>query len=523
MSEMAFEAYGLTPDAVLPSWAQTPEFESFIRFANRAYHSDPLDLPASTSWEPRVLGNIDIAQETIGGLGVGGVVALVVSEIEVHDGDSWAYDLSRYGIADGRTIEVRVAPITNPRASDFGTPLRNTSVVWSGRTRRIEMTSGRRARILLGDLTSKLESPIQPTRYSGAGGLLGSEALKDRPLPICMGRVFNISPIYLGITDIGDGALHTFQSHWRGMVGHDVVRMRGVSQTSVATTPGVGQFRDWPALGIFQLGSTPDGTITADARGELDAYPNTTASILRRIMTSLGPQVLNDEFDEPSWMFAEYDLPGEIGVYIPAQDIRSRDVIQRILGGCGAIMSGDRSGKIRLFDPFAISTTIRFDIDETAILAEPEPVAMPDALSPTPREVLIEWGANNTQLSDVGLATPKEMRKRLEDAKQPVISYASSVIAQRVMLNKTLRLPGLYWSKFDAQARAEKIGSWLEGGGRIIKIVTDRYLGTINLGDIGRVTYPGYGLQNGMIATVVGMQEQVDRRRIALTLIGSGG
>ncbi|MBU8540804.1 hypothetical protein [Falsiroseomonas tokyonensis] len=515
--------YGLYPEASLPAAYEAEQFTALVRLATAAYHSDQADLPASTVWPPRILSGIEIAQDVVGGLGLGGVVALTASEITVADGDNWSADMARYGTADGREIEIRVAEVLDPRASDYGTPLRDTALVWRGPVARVDRLAGRKARVALGDATDRLSALLQSTRYTGTGGLQGSEALKDRPMPVCLGRRFNIQPVYLGIVDIGDGLLPTYQTHWRGIVGHNVVRMRGVTQTKVVSTPGVSEWRDYPALGLFQLGSDPDGTVTCDVSGEASAYPDSIAAVLWHMVSALGPQMTDDDRDSVSWQFAEADLPGLVGFYQPAQDITTLAAVQRILSSCGAVLSGDRGGKLRLFDPFTATTDIQFDIAALNVVQEPEPVPLPDQLAPAPREVKVDWGQNDAPIPDLGTAADATLRQRLADTTAPVASYASNLVTQRVARERALRLPGAYYDLVDAQARAERIGTWLEGGARAVRVMTDRYLGQINLGDYGRVTYPGYGLDTGFAGVVVGLREYVERRRVEIVIVGAGG
>lgn len=520
---MLLEAELLSPALVLAPGDEASQTETALRIATYAYASDTLDIPASTVWFPRIVGPVSVEQSAMSAAGVGGVVALTAGDLVVADQDGWSVDLARYSNADGREIELRAAEVVNPRASDFGTPLRSAPVVWRGRVRRVDRDAGRRARIAMDDLTQQLLTPLQANRYSGAGGLNGEAALTDKPKPLTLGQVFNVSPVYLGEVDLGDGALATYQSHWRAVVAHDAVRIRGVSQTKVGVAPGVSQWRDWPNLGLFQLGGTPDGAVTADVRGDADGYPNTTASILWRLLTIHGPQLSEGDRDSDAWSFAEADLGGVVGWHQGTQDITAIAACESILAGCGAVMAGGRDGRLRLFDPMATVTDIQFDLFASDIVAEPVPLPLPASLSPAAREVQVEWGRNYTPLTDIGTAADDALRQRLADAAAPVASVASASITARVLTQRTMRLPGLYADAAGAQDRASVISAWLEGGGQAWTVTTDRYLGSISLGDWGRVTYPMQGLNAGFSGVVVAMREDFDRRRVTLTMLGSGG
>jgi hypothetical protein len=517
------EADLLTPSLVLPAAAEAAPAEIDLRIASYAWASDRLDTPASTVWYPRIVGGVTVEQDGLTALGSGGVVALTVAELAIADQDGWADDMARYNTADGREIELRVAEVVNRRASDVGTPLRSTSRVWLGRTRRLGRIGGRRATLAMDDLTARLTATLQPSRYTGAGGLFGPAGLADRPKPMLLGRRFNVPAVDLGQVDLGDGARPTFQTHWRAVIAHDAVRVRGVDQVAVMTAPGVGEFRDWPGLGLFQLGTTPNGPVTAQVRGEADGFPVTTAAILWRLLTVTGPQLAPTERDSDSWAYAEAALGGDVGFWQGAEDITALAAAERLLAGCGAVLAGDRDGKLRLFDPFQPADFIQFDLLPVDLIADPEPTPLPAALSPAPREVRIDWGQNDAPLAEVGLAANAAIRGRLGDAVSPQGLAASALITARVAQQRVLTLSGLYADEGGAQGRAQKMIAAMEQGLRAWTVTTDRYLAQINLGDTGRVTYPIAGLSSGVVGVVVGLREDIDRRRVTLKLLASGG
>jgi len=95
---------------------------------------------------------------------------------------------------------------------------------------------------------------------------------------------------------------------------------------------------------------------------------------------------------------------------------------------------------------------------------------------------------------------------------------ASAVVTARVAQQRDMRMPGLYYAEADALARADRWRRWIEAGPRLYEITTDRYLGAIECGDIGRFTYPAYGLETGALCVVVGWREALAGRRLTLTV-----
>jgi hypothetical protein len=91
-----------------------------------------------------------------------------------------------------------------------------------------------------------------------------------------------------------------------------------------------------------------------------------------------------------------------------------------------------------------------------------------------------------------------------------------------VATHRTLTLPGLFWDVVGAQARADKIGAWIEDGPTVWRIVTDRYLGQIEIGHMGRFAWPGQLLSAGFTGLVIGWREALGGRRLELTIVGTG-
>jgi hypothetical protein len=517
MTGEAFAVPGTWPPGVLPAEWITGQGVTVLRMATAGWISRPEDDPGSTLWPARIKGDVVLSQTAADAIGIGGRVALGISDIELWDGDDALADLIRFGGADGRNAMVRVVPAPSPGASDLGTPLSAAPVPFRGMVRSIVAIDGRGARLSLADIAERLAVPLQPTRYLGTGGLEGPAALAGRPKPVCLGRVFNAEPVALGNIDLGDGALPTYQTHWRAVAGHDAVRIRGVAQTAVGAAPGVGQYRDLPAVGAFQIGSSPDGPVTADVRGDaVPFYANTTTGVVRRLVQSLGPAMADAEIATDSFAFADADLPGEVGWCRGPQEIGAADAVGEMLAGCGAVLAGGRGGALRLFDPIA-EAPAQFTIPAPWI-ATLQPLPLPATLRPAPRAVAVDWRRNRFPLSDLAGSVADADRAQLAGQASGPARAESATITLQVAQQRDLRLPGLYWAEADALARAERWRRWIEAGPRLFEVETDRYLGAIECGDVGRIAYPAYGLEGGALCTVVGWREALAGRRLTLVV-----
>lgn len=507
---------GFVAPAFLPDAFVAQQNIAMLRLASAGFYSEALNF-----YEPRILGDIEIGQSAADAVAVGGRVALTVSEILLADADGFSADLVRYGGADGRAVRVLSVPVSNARASDFGSPLAAAGLPFVGVLRSVERAGDFRSRIALSDVTERMAAPLQPTLYQGTGGQEGGAELKGRPKPVAFGQVFNVPPVFLGNVDLGTGSLPTYQTHWRGIAGHDVIRIRGVAQTIItAGSPTVGQARDYPALGLFQIGGAPDGDVTADLRGDATPiYANTTGAILRRMLETLGGAFGPAEFDDTAWAFAELDLPGTIGFYQGASITSTLSAAEQILAGSGAMIASSRSGRLRLADPLAVDVS-QFDLSAECVLSC-EPLPLPSSLRPLPRAIAVRWSRNWAPLSNIAGAVPAADRQRLAQEGSFARSE-SGLITSRVAQQREFSFPATYWNESEALARAAKWRALLEAGPRMVRLTTDRLLGQIEIGQIGRITYPAFGFDVGFTGVVVGWRENLTARRVEFTLWGAG-
>lgn len=515
----AFGAPMLSAPMLLPAGFNTVALLARIRMASAGYTTAPDDDPSDTLYRPRLYGDIEVSQSAVDAAGIGGRVALGIAEFEAANTDRALDAAITRGVADGRAAWVRVAPVTDAQAGNFGAALGGAVLAFKGIVQRVEGAANQRARIAITDASERLATPLQNERFAGTGGLDGPATLAGRPKPVALGFRFNVTPVPIGNIDLGDGALPTYSVHWRAVQEITMVRIRGVEQVAVTgTAPGVGEFREWPGNGVFQIGSTPDGAVTCDVEGDnVGGYVSSSSGVIRRLVQSIGPRLADNELQISSFDFAETDLPGAVGFWQGADETTAAAAIDTLLAGSGAILCGARDGTLRLVDPLAEGSA-QFTLDVGNIL-ELAPVAMPAALRPLPREVTIDWAPNATRLTDLAGAVSDADRVALTGSASGPARAASAGIETRVAQHREMRLPGLYGAEADATTRAERWRSFFEAAPRVVQMTTDRYLGQIEIGDLGAIAYPAYGLENGVGVVVLGWSEQLAGRRLTLTVV----
>lgn len=519
MNVEAFDTLAGLPIAHIPPSAMAPANVATARYADRGYLTRTTDTPANTLFEARLMGDIEIAQSVIDALAVGGLVSLTASELELWNGDDVFNALAAEGRLDGRPVRIKIVQASDRAASDWGSAFSAASTIWTGRANRLD-AQGLRARIALSDVTDRFATPLQASLYTGAGGLNGPAELKGRPKPVSLGYRYNVTPVYLGLADLGFGSLPTYQTNWRAIAGHDTVRIRGVVQTLTGVTPAIGQWVDFPSLGCFQLGSSPDGTVTCDVRGDAPGgvYARSLPDIVRVLLQALGPGLADSDLDPWTWFQLQQQMQSEIGWGIGADVVTADAALAEVLASGSAWVSGSRAGQLRIARLGNPEVLPDFALTEADILAcTPQPV--PAQLQPAPQVVEIRAARNWTPLDDIAGSVVDPDRAALI-SEGAIERAVSSVIALRSTRARTLTVPGLYRYAADAQTRAGELQLWLERGLKVFTIETDRYLHQVELGMTGRATYPFYGLSAGWSGVVVGYREKIGARRLEVTMIG---
>ena len=183
------------------------------------------------------------------------------------------------------------------------------------------------------------------------------------------------------------------------------------------------------------------------------------------------------------------------------------------------MLAAGRGGKLRLADPLAADAP-QFDLPSACVLAC-EPLPLPASLRPLPRAIAVRWGRNHAPLSNMAGSVAAADRQRLSQ-EGSFARAESSLITSRVAQQREISFPAAYWTEAEALARAEKWRTVLEAGPRMVRVLTDRFLGQIEIGQIGRVTYPAFGFDEGFVGVVVGWRESLTARRVEITLWGAG-
>jgi hypothetical protein len=90
-------------------------------------------------------------------------------------------------------------------------------------------------------------------------------------------------------------------------------------------------------------------------------------------------------------------------------------------------------------------------------------------------------------------------------------------VSSRVAWKREICFPAACWTEAEAFARARKQRAVLAAGPCMVRVLTDRFLW-----QIGRITYPIFGFDDGFVGIVVGWLESLTARWVKITLWGAG-
>jgi hypothetical protein len=505
---------------VLPEEAATLTTIATLRWSSHGYTSSPSCVPPNTHYDARIVGEINFEQAiTIGG-GLIGRAAVGFGEVAIEDGDGALSSLlSGYAI-DGRALRLRVGDGTGarigawPAMASFSTVFAGTAAGWRRDARTV--------RIRLRDAISRLDVPAQSETFAGTGGVEGAANLKGISKPQTWGQVFNASPVYLGVTDLGAGLLSTYAVHYRAIDAVTAVRERGAAITEVPSgTPGIGQFRTFASLGVFQLGFTPAGTITADVRGDASPwYAFTVGKLARRIAADLAQFSTADDFEDSSFDDFDFSRPGAVGIFVPAgSSFRAIDLVEGLVGGAGGFVTQTRAGRLRIGVLAPPDTNEHATLD-VADIRDLEPVDLPDAINPPPKRVEIGYRQNLTPSDDLAGAVTGDLRSALSQPWRSAAAFSGSVAATYTLAPSMALFPSVFADETPAQIMADQFLDLYRPGRRRIRLITGRYIGQLELGYTVAVTWPLFGLAPGWRGVVEGIREDWFRGVVELTLYG---
>lgn len=461
-----------------------------------------------------------------------GQVAITWGQMELinSEGDFDAY-INRFSI-DGQPFVLRLGASNN--LNDFAIVTRGTVVDWHVAEDILTVETR--------DSSYLLEVPAQPNIYAGTGGIEGGEDLKGKRRPRGFGRVRNASPVFVMpeelLYQINDGEMQSINAVYvRGEAltladdYPDVASLLAASQGSFGSGADIeaGSFATCLAEGYFRLGGTADGQVTVDFYGDKTdgVYVETTAGIVRRVLSAAPKFFDPDHVYEPSFARVDAEQPAPIGYYLDSsRDSHVADVVADLLGGVGGW--GGYRPRINRFEigifRLAEGEVPAFSYDKPDLI-EIERIPLPDGLSPPPRRFRVAWGRNWTkQTSDLAGDVTQNLPDRVaflaEDYRLAEASDGQIEIDHPRAQDPD---PVLAWfdAESDAKDEADRLlamfGQTVLSAYRF-KLKAQPFLHELN--QVVRLTYPRWDLTEGRSLRIVEISEDTDDNFVTLVGIG---
>ncbi len=340
-------------DAALITAVEITAYDAALPGTRKLYFSDdrlvtgPAATPAHTWFDDRIISAPNFERKAFGSARVTSGGQSTFGVLELGNVDHALSYLLDFGL-DGRDIVVRVGSDPNTYPSGWTTWL-------TGTVRQVEVTT-EKATLRLADRMAVLDLPLQATKYAGTNSgapLSGAEGvttdLKGQPKPLAWGRCYHVPAVL-----VNTGKL-TYQVHDGSVFAIDAVYDKGAALTFSGTDRAnlaaleaaaiaAGQYDTCKALGLFRLGGTAAGRVTADVRGDNSGtgYVDRPGAIMRRILETKCGQ--SGQIATASFTALDAAANYEAGVWIGAETT-ARPVLEQMGASVGASCTPDRLGQ----------------------------------------------------------------------------------------------------------------------------------------------------------------------------------
>lgn len=441
-------------------------------------------------------------------------------EVEISNGDGELDTVVQAYAVDGRNVVIRFGPYMGAY-SDFSVIANVLGTGWE--------TDRDNVRIPVRDWTFLLDQPLQTNLYAGSGGAEGGDDLEGKPKPLCFGRVRNMTPPLVDSTNViyqvHDGTVYAIDGVFESGAsitldagvgtGGDVVDYTALVAASVTA----GQYATCKAEGLFKLGSSPTGLITADVRGDVVGgdYVNGVDTVVQRILfTRAGLE--EARVNKTSFAQLATSASGEMGWFIGHQSRPSTaEVVDAIVRGVAGFWGAGRDGRIRagrLSVPENVSPV--YALDEISILD----LRIEDQPIPRYRQRVAykpNWTPGQV---DLAASVTASRRQFLTERERSVGSIDTTVQVRHPEALDTAALVSPFESSTDAQTLCDELLSLHKRDRIVIRVRVARLSYLFDLGQALSVTWARHGLSSGRTLILVGIEEDARTGTADLLLWG---
>lgn len=460
------------------------------------------------SWPARLENVVNMSNDLFAG-GAGDLLAGLGSypsfgTISIQIGDGEHDELTRYNW-DGREIQVLMGAADFAFA-DFSPILRATASdgAWDEEVFTLSMR----------DFSARLNKPIQAAQYTGAGGLEGSDDIKNRGKPLAFGPPRNVSPVLI------DAAFNVYQFHDGEAFAVPAVYDAGAMLTPATNLPSVydwipvpGEYITDLAAGVLRLGAQPSGTITADVQGATDggALVTTAADLVKFIAINYGGFSVSD-LDLSGFAAVNNANPAPIALFINDEATTISAVLSKIMGSVGGFWTFTFDGLLTV--GIVKIGSPAFTLTQDSI----ESITRRDGPLPVWRRRLGYAKCWTVQTANDIAAGASDGQRAFCSSEYRYAADSDAGIASRRLLAVDSTVDTLLVESADAQAETERQLALL-GPDRDFYTVTDKRLQyRARIGQTIRVNHPRFQLPGEFV--VLGITEDETNKQTTFRLWG---
>jgi hypothetical protein len=485
------------------------------------------DSPAHTTYDPRLEQAVEVTRTIFAPGTTQGQSKTGFGNLVILNPDGALDGLLNYAF-DGRDIIVKRGPTNAASLDDFVT-------VFVGTMEQADFSTDR-ITLKLRDRQAPLHLPVQTAKYAGTNvlpaGLEGVAGdLAGKPKPLCYGVVFNVEPPCVNtarlIYQVNDGAVQSVDS----------VYDRGVTLTNGGTyasqadllndtlQPAAGAYKAWLAGGMFRLGSSPAGTVTADVTQGATAAERTAAMLYRAILLRMGVTLGDILASDLTTLDAQN--AAQLGLYI-GEETKGSDVLDMIANTVGAWWGVNIAGQYRialLEKPFA-TPLYTFTANDMIGPLVRLPTADVERGMPAYR-VTIRYARNYTIQTDLAGGVADARRAVVAQEWREATRVESSVQTVH-LLAVALEYNSLFAYEADAILEANRRLALRSVQRHRFEVTTQYTADTsaLDLGDVVGMLHPRYGLDlvgdtAGQTFVLIGVEPDAQGGRLRLTLWGN--
>lgn len=308
---------------------------------------------------------------------------------------------------------------------------------------------------------------------------IGSETL-----PICLGKTFNVKPVLI------DAATDKFKVH-DGAVTSIAVRDNGVSVTPTFDLPN----------GEFTLAVAPAGQITCD----VVQADQSAADMIDKLCA-------DNSISVNSTNLTAFSNTDPLGMYID-KPTSMESVVREIMASVGGSYRFNLSGELeiwRLEAPGTGTTTlIADDIEEDGLkqASTEYPIT----------QLTLGYKKNWAVQSADSLAGSLTTQQRDDYSTEYQLVSKSNTLTD-YPLSKDERKNSLFYVQADAQSECDRRAALRNTKRSVSRAKCYLSAAEVTEGEDVNITYPGVGFESGQDAVIIGIRQNLGKRRIELSL-----